>query len=232
MVEKKDILEYLVPEHYLAEKLEKNFECLLISVQNNTSETQTLKLFDVTNGFSASSSADNPFTFISNGLSDYVELITDIATNPIKIVNIKYICENTAQLSNILKPYLVSPFGKLERKNIQPRKFVSALNKQETIVDIPLFDSPLYVDNKNYIEVLVNGNERVDFLVHYKQIYKHQIFINEILKDEGAELRCHSCSIYTVNRFKREVAKARARRDKAKRSKKLSKPSLLKIFKQ
>ncbi|MFA6501282.1 MAG: hypothetical protein WCT85_00685 [Parachlamydiales bacterium] len=168
------------------------------------------------------------FTFEGNGLDDYVSLITDIATNPIKIVALKYVTTTTGQLDNIIKPYIISPFGALERKNIQPRRFISALNSQETIVDIFIENNPIYIDNKNYIEVDVNAYENINILIHYKQIYRHKLFIEQILKNEGTELHCHSCSSYTVDRFIQKVEKAR--RIKARRSKKLQQWSLSEIF--
>jgi hypothetical protein len=112
--------------------------------------------------------ADVAIILDNQGNDKYAQASREFVTNPILTDYMRIILVSTAQLANIIKVRNAKSFGSQANRDISLKKYVSATDKTNLIVDVPI-DPPLLLDGQTYFETAIEANSEIDLLFFYDQ---------------------------------------------------------------
>lgn len=117
----------------------------------------------------------------SSSSQEYSFVNVDFNTSPICISHIKMLFSDEVQLNNVLQYIKQRSTGAFNRVVVQPRAYISATDKTETIVDI-WFPTSLIIDVKHRFQMLINSGSTVKFLFYYKQVGPSTLFKDRFIE--------------------------------------------------
>lgn len=102
------------------------------------------------------------------GNDKYAQAAREFITNPILTDHMKVFLASTAQLDNIIKVRNEKSFGSQSNRDISLKSFVSAMDKTNLIVDVPI-NPPILLDGQTYFQTMIEPNSEIDLLFFFDQ---------------------------------------------------------------
>ncbi len=112
--------------------------------------------------------ADVPIILDNIGNDKYAMASREFITNPILTDRMKVILANTAQLNNLIKIRNEKSFGSQRNRDISLKNYISAMDKTNLIIDIPI-SPPLLLDGQTYFETAIEPLSEIDLLFFFDQ---------------------------------------------------------------
>jgi hypothetical protein len=111
---------------------------------------------------------DVPILLDNSGNDVYSMASLEFLTNPIRTDLMKVLLGSTAQLENIIKIRNFTSFGSESNRDISLKKFISALDKTNLIVDV-ILNPPVILDGQTYFQTDIEPNSELGLLFFYDQ---------------------------------------------------------------
>jgi|WetSurMetagenome_2_1015567.scaffolds.fasta_scaffold185872_2 hypothetical protein len=99
----------------------------------------------------------------------YAQASREFLTNPVRVDLMKILLNNASQISDIIKIRNYKSFGSESNRDISLRQYISAMDKTNLIIEVPL-NPPLILDGQTYFQLVIEANTEVDFLFYYDQV--------------------------------------------------------------
>jgi hypothetical protein len=112
--------------------------------------------------------ADTAIKINNSGNDTYALTAREWLTSPVVADLLRIILSTSDQLNNVIKiRHMESMDGHCNR-DISIGNFVSAQNKSNLIIDVPL-DPPVTLDGKTYFQTTMEPNSEIDLLFYFTQ---------------------------------------------------------------
>lgn len=112
--------------------------------------------------------ADIAYTLDNTGNDVYSQTLREYLTSPIKADMMRILLQSTSQIGNLIKIRNQKSVGTASNRDISLGKYVSAMDKTNLIIDIPL-DPPLILDGQTSFQTVIQPNSEVIFMFYFDQ---------------------------------------------------------------
>lgn len=113
--------------------------------------------------------ADGTVIILDNsGDDNYLQSSREFLSNPIKVDMMRLLLSTATQIGNVIKIRNQKSVGTLTNRDISLSKYISATNKTNLIVDIPL-NPPIVLDGQTSFQVVLAANSQLDILFYFDQ---------------------------------------------------------------
>jgi hypothetical protein len=102
------------------------------------------------------------------GNDKYAQSSREYLTSPIKADMLRILLSTPDQLQNIIKIRNDKSVGTSSNRDISIGNYVSAENKTNLIIDVPL-NPPLLLDGQTYFQTVLEPNSEMDFLFYFDE---------------------------------------------------------------
>jgi hypothetical protein len=113
--------------------------------------------------------ADVAVLYNNTGNNIYSQVGRDFLTSPIRTFRMRVLLSNEEQIDKLIVIRSGTSFGSQFNRNISLRDYISAMDKTNLIIDIPL-DPALVIDGETYFQVELAPNSEIDFLFYFDQV--------------------------------------------------------------
>ena len=104
----------------------------------------------------------------NSGDDNYLQSAREFLASPIRVDMMRLLLSTATQIGNVIKIRNQKSVGTLTNRDISLSKYISATNKTNLIVDIPL-DPPIVLDGQTSFQVVLAANSQLDILFYFNQ---------------------------------------------------------------
>ena len=104
----------------------------------------------------------------NSGNDNYLQSSREFLSSPIKVDMMRLLLSTATQIGNVIKIRNQKSVGTLTNRDISLSKYISATNKTNLIVDIPL-NPPIVLDGQTSFQVVLAANSQLDILFYFNQ---------------------------------------------------------------
>jgi len=102
------------------------------------------------------------------GNNIYAQTSREYLTSPIKVDLMRILIDNVDQIGNIIKIRNEKSVGTSSNRDISLSKYISAMNKTNLVIDVPL-DPPLILDGQTSFQTVIEANSEVLFMFYFDE---------------------------------------------------------------
>ena len=104
----------------------------------------------------------------NSGDDNYLQSAREFLASPIRVDMMRLLLSTATQIGNVIKIRNQKSVGTLTNRDISLSKYISATNKTNLIVDIPL-NPPIVLDGQTSFQVVLAANSQLDILFYFNQ---------------------------------------------------------------
>ena len=113
--------------------------------------------------------ADIAIILDNAGNDRYAQSAREFLTAPIMADRVRILLSNANQLQNIIKIRNEKSVGTSSNRDISIGNYVSAANKTNLIIDVPL-DPSILLDGQTYFQTVLEANSEMYLLFYFDQV--------------------------------------------------------------
>lgn len=112
--------------------------------------------------------AETAIILNNSGNNIYAQTSREYLTSPIRADMMRVLLQSAAQINNIISVRNKKSVGTESNRDISLSKFVSANDRTNLIIDVPL-DPPLILDGQTSFRTVINANSEITIMFYFDQ---------------------------------------------------------------